>query len=168
LVRNIGLLPDDVDIVFAGGGGPLERALEKYVSSHGLGERVRIMGSVTPAKWSQLFAQAALVVMPSLWNEPLGLAGLYAMAHGKPVIAFRSSGIDEWLQSGQTGSAIPFGAREEFVKETVRPLNDGKNLAQLGRNALEAWNLRFRPEHHLASLRDYYSRLASGKTAGLL
>lgn len=161
LVREINRLPEDVDLVFAGGGGELERPFKQYVARHGLSERVRIMGAVSPAKWGQLFAQASMVVMPSLWNEPLGLAGLYAMAYGKPVVAFRSSGIDEWLEDGQTGVAIPFGARAAFMEAAAALLKDARRLQTLGAQAHDRWNACFRPEHHLERLRAYYARVAA-------
>jgi len=162
LVRGLKKLPSDVDLVFAGGGGPLEHALNEYVARQALSERVRIMGSVSPGKWSQLFQQASAVVMPSLWNEPLGLAGIHAMAHGKPVIAFRGSGIDEWLEDGQTGVAIPFGERSAFMPAVAALLDDPKRLQTLGSQAYGRWKERFQPEHHLERLRGYYARMARG------
>jgi glycosyltransferase involved in cell wall biosynthesis len=148
-------------LVFAGAGGALERPLEKYVSRHGLSERVRIMGQVNLSQWSMLFQQATIVVMPSLWNEPLGLAGIYAMAHGKPVIAFRNSGIEEWLENEVTGIAVPFGNRGQFIKETVRILKDRKRLQVLGNSARERWEQKFQPSHHLARLREFYAGLGA-------
>ncbi len=163
LVRRIAQLPGDVDLVFAGGSGRLERALGKYVARHALSGRVRIIGEVSPAKWSQLFTEATLVVMPSLWNEPLGLAGLYAMAHGKPIVAFRGGGIGEWLVDGETGVAVPFGDKEAFLAAVVRLLGDPKRLQTLGAQAQQTWEARFRPEPHLAALRVYYARLVHAR-----
>ncbi len=159
LIREIGKLPEDVDLVFAGDGGELERPLKKYVARHALSKRVRIMGEVSPAQWRQLFAQASLVAMPSLWNEPLGLGGLYAMAHGKPVVAFRGSGIHEWLEDGHTGITVPNGARDAFVQAIVSLLADQSRLLKLGKQAAERWNARFQPEQHLLNLRACYARL---------
>ncbi len=164
LVREIAKLPRDVDLVFAGGGGKLERPLKKYAARHGLSDRVRVMGEVNPDQWRLLFSQAALVAMPSLWNEPLGLAGLYAMAHGKPVVAFRGSGIDEWLEDGQTGLAIAHGAHgapNAFVTAVASLLQDTPLAQKLGRGAAERWSARFQPEHHLENLRACYARMAA-------
>ncbi len=161
LVRNLGELPEDVDIVFAGGGGDLEAGLKQYVARHSLSERVRIMGSLAPAQWSQLLHQASLVAIPSLWNEPLGLAGIYAMAHGKPVVAFHGNGIDEWIENDHTGIEVPFGARGDFIKAVVSLLNDPPRLEKLGAQARARWNERFRPEHHVEKLRAYYAKVAA-------
>ncbi|MFN7917525.1 MAG: glycosyltransferase family 4 protein [Vicinamibacterales bacterium] len=51
-----------------------------------------------------LLRSADLVVMPSLWPEPLGLTGLEALVRGVPVTAFAVGGIPEWLEDGITGT----------------------------------------------------------------
>ena len=160
LVRNLHRLPDDVDIVLGGAGGELQEPLEHYIASNHLSNRVRVMGAVSPAQWSVFFHQAEMVVMPSLWNEPLGLAGLHAMAHGKPVIAFQSGGISEWLEDNKNGVVVPFGARDAFVEATARLLNDRDRLWELGANARACWEERFKPEHHMEKLLGYYRRIA--------
>jgi glycosyltransferase involved in cell wall biosynthesis len=162
LIRDIETLPEDVDLVFAGGGGTLEQPLKKFVSRRGLSKRVRIMGEVNPAQWKQLFSQATLIAMPSLWNEPLGLSGLCAMAHGKPVVTFQGRGIDEWLGNDQTGIVVPHGSRAAFVKAVGALLTDPARLQRLGKQAFERWNARFQPEHHLENLRAYYSKISDG------
>jgi|GEM_PF-699199 len=163
LVREIGRLPEDVDLVFAGGSGELERSLKKEVAARQLSGRVRIMGEVSPEQWRQLFCQAALVVVPSLWNEPLGLGGLYAMAHGKAVVAFDGGGIGEWLEDGHTGVAVApekgRAAGAAFMDAVAALLADPTRLEKLGSQAAERWNARFRPEHHLEALRACYHRM---------
>ena len=156
MLRLLQRLDPAVDIVFAGGSGPLETPLREAVARQGLSKRVRIVGEVSLAQWSRLFSQASLVAVPSLWNEPLGLAGLYAMAHGKPVVAFRCAGINEWLEDGVTGVAVPFGQQATFIEATARLLENPARCEQLGARALEHWKARFRPEHHLEALRNTY------------
>lgn len=164
LVRQIARLPDDVDLVFAGGGGPLERPLNEYAARHGLSRRIRVMGSVSPEQWCALFTQAELVVIPSLWNEPLGLAGIYAMAHGKPTVAFHGTGMDDWLINGETGISIPFGARADFVEAVIGLLNTPERLCDLGAQAYQRWKAEFRPEVHLQTLRAYYAEVVARGT----
>jgi glycosyltransferase involved in cell wall biosynthesis len=47
------------------------------------------------------------VVLPSLWPEPFGLAGLDAGRLGVPAAAFPSGGIPEWLTDGINGHLAP-------------------------------------------------------------
>jgi glycosyltransferase involved in cell wall biosynthesis len=161
VVRMARELPKDVQLVFAGGGGEREM-LEAHVRRRGLGSRVRIVGEPTPEQWSLLYREATLVVMPVLWNEPLGLEGLGAMAYGKPVVAFETEGIRQWLSDGETGVSVPFGERRAFRDSVTSLLEDRQRLQALGRRAHEVWREKFRPENHLAALVAHYEMLQKG------
>ena len=161
LAKNLDQLPDDVAIVFAAG-GELQPALEHFVKHHHLGERIRIMGDLTPLQWSQLYRQAALVVIPSMWNEPLGLAGIYAMSHSKPVVAFESGGIPDWLANGENGVTIPFCNKKLFLQTVKQLLNEPSRLAEMGARGREIWEQKFQPQHHVEKLRAYYERIIRG------
>jgi len=54
-----------------------------------------------------LFARSDLMVLPSLWPEPLALVGLEAAQHRLPVAAFAVGGIVEWLIPGRNGYLAP-------------------------------------------------------------
>jgi len=100
-----------------------------------------------------------LVVMPVRWNEPLGLEGLGAMAHGKPVVAFETEGIREWLSHGETGVLVPFAERHGFRDAVKSLLDDPERLRSMGTRAREVWREKFRPEHHIAALMTHYEKL---------
>jgi len=97
-----------VDLVVAGD-GPDRRGCEAIAS------RVRRPGSidatfrnwVDEAERSQLLADADALVLPSIWPEPYGLAGLEALSAGVPVAAFQSGGVGEWLRDGVNGALAP-------------------------------------------------------------
>ncbi len=158
VVRMAGELPRDVQIVFAGGGLDKE-LLEGHVRRRGLGDRVRVVGEPTPAQWSLLYREATLVVMPVLWNEPLGLDGLAATAYGKPVVAFDTGGIGEWLRDGETGVCVPFGRKGAFRHAVRSLLEDRERLHSLGRRAREVWRENFEPGKHIAALIAHYETL---------
>ena len=50
---------------------------------------------------------ANLLLMPSVWPEPFGLAGVEAAAAGVPAIAFHVGGIEDWLTDGVNGRLVP-------------------------------------------------------------
>ena len=164
VVRMLRELPKDVQLVFAGGGSEREM-LEAHVKRRGLGSRVRIVGEPTPEQWSLLYREATLVVMPVLWNEPLGLDGLGAMAYGKPVVAFETEGIRQWLSDGETGVSVPFGERRAFRDAVTSLLEDRQRLHTMGRRAHEVWQEKFRPENHLAALVAHYEMLQKGSAS---
>lgn len=160
VVRMLRELPPDVQLIFAGGGREISM-LESHVKRRGLGNRVRIVGEPTPEQWSLLYREATLVVMPVLWNEPLGLDGLSAMAHGKPVVAFDTEGIREWLTDGETGVCVEFGHRRLFRAAVCDLLNDRDRLLALGRQARRMWEQKFQPTRHLDALVASYEKVKS-------
>jgi glycosyltransferase involved in cell wall biosynthesis len=57
----------------------------------------------------EAMARAAVVLCPSRWDEPFGLAAAEAQACGTPVVAFRRGGLGEVIMDGMTGFLVPPG-----------------------------------------------------------
>ena len=55
----------------------------------------------------EAMARAAIVLCPSRWNEPFGLAAAEAQACGTPVVAYRRGGLSEVIVDGVTGFLVP-------------------------------------------------------------
>jgi len=77
----------DLPMVVAGA-GPMRQGLEK--------RGAEVLGWLDHRRLSALYRRARVVVMPSRWQEPFGIAGLEALAMGTPVVAWRSGGVEEW------------------------------------------------------------------------
>jgi glycosyltransferase involved in cell wall biosynthesis len=80
--------------------GEGERGGERYVaglhaSVAALGERVAFAGFLPHEDIRDLFARAAIAVVPSLWEEPFGRTALEALAAGAALIATRRGGLPE-------------------------------------------------------------------------
>jgi glycosyltransferase involved in cell wall biosynthesis len=58
------------------------------------------------ALWEAM-ARADVVLCPSRWDEPFGLAAAEAQACGTPVVAFRRGGLSEVIVDGVTGFLVP-------------------------------------------------------------
>jgi glycosyltransferase involved in cell wall biosynthesis len=54
-------------------------------------------------------ARAAVVLCPSKWDEPFGMAAAEAQACGTPVVAFRRGGLSEVIMDGVTGYLVAPG-----------------------------------------------------------
>jgi glycosyltransferase involved in cell wall biosynthesis len=106
VIRRLGR---NVRLTFAGA-GPLRvtwEALAAEVSRSEPRLQVEFTGWVDRAAIDELFAHSDLLVLPSLWPEPLALVGLEAARHRVPVAAFGVGGIGEWLTSGHNGFLAP-------------------------------------------------------------
>ncbi len=77
----------DLPLVLAGT-GPLRAAVEA--------EGLRVTGWLDRTGLADAYRRAAVVLMPSRWQEPFGIVGLEALALGVPVAAFDSGGVAEW------------------------------------------------------------------------
>ena len=62
-----------------------------------------VLGSVTPERMHEIYAQADLVVVPSQFEEPFGMVALEGLAAGRPVLAFRKGGLPEFISDGRNG-----------------------------------------------------------------
>jgi glycosyltransferase involved in cell wall biosynthesis len=96
-----------VDLTFAGDGP--ERASWESAAAVLRSDRIQVnfTGWVGRSDIDALFARSDLLVLPSLWPEPLALVGLEAGRHRLPVAAFAVGGIVDWLVPGRNGHLAP-------------------------------------------------------------
>lgn len=98
------------------------------------GKSVHFMGWQDNAQ--RFFADADVCAFPSLWNEPYGMTGSEALAHGVPVVAFDVGGIRDWLSAGRNGflaESISSVALADALMKCANP----DILAKMGLAALE-------------------------------
>lgn len=67
---------------------------------------IRFVGWLSGPERIDCLRTVDLLIVPSIWPEPLGLIGLEAAAAGVPAIAFDVGGIGEWLIDGVTGRLV--------------------------------------------------------------
>lgn len=82
---------------------------------------------------ASFYAETDLAVFPFLWQEPFGLVGLEAAAHGIPVVAFDTGGVREWLHDGENGLLVPSGDEAALVNTVSALLSDPARRKEMGR-----------------------------------
>ena len=87
------------------GDGKDRNMLENMVKTYKLSSKVNFTGFVSTPE--SLWNECDVFCFPIRWQEPFGLVGVEAMAHGIPVVAFDRGGVKEWLIEKQNGFAIP-------------------------------------------------------------
>jgi glycosyltransferase involved in cell wall biosynthesis len=83
---------------------------------------VSVRPGVSRVSLWEAMARAAVVLCPSRWDEPFGLAAAEAQACGTPVVAFRRGGLSEVIMDGVTGFLVPpddVGAAAEAVAKAA-------------------------------------------------
>ena len=68
----------------------------------------------------EAMARAAVVLCPSRWDEPFGLAAAEAQACGTPVVAFRRGGLSEVIVDGLTGLLVAADDVAAFAEAVAR------------------------------------------------
>lgn len=154
-IRTLRALPEDCELIFLGGGTERDK-LEQHIKQRGLDRRVRIYPDPQPADWARFYAQAECVLAPCLWNEPLALPALRAMAYGKPVVALATGGLPDWIEDQVNGLLVPPHKRGTFPEVVGSLLRDGATLRRLGENARRRWQEKHRMEQHLTALLEGY------------
>ncbi len=97
-----------------------------------LGDRVRFTGAVDNARLPSLLTGAAVLVMPSLWEEPFGIPVIEAMAAGLPVVASDAGAFPETVAHDRTGLLVPRGDSEALAAALDRLLADPELRRRFG------------------------------------
>ena len=83
------------------------------------------------------------VVLPWRWQEPFGLVGPEALAHGVPLIGFDVGAIRDYLVDGGTGVLVPPGDTNALAKAIDRLLNAPDEARAMGIRGRELVSARF-------------------------
>jgi len=119
------------------GDGPERGPLAEQTKRLGLTDRVIFRGWLSPDNVATRMRDAAILAVPSLWDEQLGRIGPEAMRQGRPVVAYDVGGISDWLQDNVNGRLIPVGDIDALASALDDIAADGSTARQMGEAGLE-------------------------------
>lgn len=157
MIEAIDTLRKQTDVPFRFlmiGDGHQKDRLQKKIESLGLQENFTLVGAVPPdemALWYHL-GDAFLFASKS---ETQGMVILEAMAAGLPVVAVRSSGIDDVVRHGFNGFKTP-EKQDQWVEKVKELLEDDELRETLSGNALE-FAADFSVEQFAKDVRNIYA-----------
>jgi glycosyltransferase involved in cell wall biosynthesis len=108
------------------------RLVRERIAGLGLTGRV----SIGPIAWSDMpraLARSHVVLYPSRFEEPFGLAALEGMAVGRPVVVTSMGGLPEFVTDGEVGSVVPPADPEALADAIDRLLHRPALGRALGR-----------------------------------
>jgi glycosyltransferase involved in cell wall biosynthesis len=110
VIRSAELLPSLPHAI--AGGGPMQAEVEAAEQRL---PNLSFLGHLAKDQVDSRIADARLLVMPSLWQEPGPLTALEALAKGTPVIAYANGGLGEYVADSEGGLVVP-PQSEELVR----------------------------------------------------
>jgi len=115
VIAALGRLPDDVELVVAGGppaagldDDPEVARLRARARAEGVADRVHFVGAVGQDALPALYRSADVVACVPVY-EPFGLVPLEAMACARPVVAAAVGGLADTVVDGVTGHHVRAG-----------------------------------------------------------
>jgi len=96
------------------GSGPLRAELEQLAAQLGVWEAVRFAGRVDHAQMAALYANADVMLNPSLVDN-MPNAVLEALASGVPVVSTRAGGVPYMVRDGHTALLVTLGSAPEMA-----------------------------------------------------
>jgi glycosyltransferase involved in cell wall biosynthesis len=83
----------------------------------------------------EIYQSSYLLLLPSLWPEPMSYSVLQAMAHEKPVVAYDVGANKEAIIHNETGLLAEWGNVEQLTSHVGSLLLDEKLVRRMGLNA---------------------------------
>lgn len=126
-----------------------ERDVQEEASKAG----VEIRGWV--ANPSDAYRELDIVAVPSISPDAAPRVVLEALSAGKPIVAFPSGGIPEFIQNGKTGILTASGTPEALAVAIRSLASDPELRAELSQNARRDWEQRFQLARYQREILDF-------------
>jgi glycosyltransferase involved in cell wall biosynthesis len=160
----------DVELVVIGKARPESRVGET-IERLGLDGTVTFVSGVTDERIVELYAEAAVAVVPSLY-EGFSLPAVEAMACGVPLVATTGGALPEVVgRDGETGLLVPPGDPSALAASVARVLDDPSLASRLSvagrRRVLQRFTWRACAEGTLEHYRWVLEQHASTRPVGV-
>jgi glycosyltransferase involved in cell wall biosynthesis len=141
------------------GDGPRQQELKRLAHTLGLESHVRFRGWLPAGKMPDFFGRALVAVLPSRWEEGLGMVLVEAGLAGCDLVGSDLGGIRDMVEDDKTGRLVPPGDAAALAKTLTdclaRPEASRRRGAAAREKALEYLSRR---EHEMNRFR---ARMAS-------
>jgi glycosyltransferase involved in cell wall biosynthesis len=154
------------EVVILGQGSEMKK-LKEIVKEHKL-TNVQFFGHLGNKTnlLIKFYSRADVFVAPSVWDEPLGLVILEAMACETPVVVTRKGGIPLAVKEGKNGLFIRPRNSKDIAEKVNYLLENDERRMKMGRTAREIAVKRFSWELIAKQFANIYERFANPQTNG--
>jgi glycosyltransferase involved in cell wall biosynthesis len=128
--------------VLIAGDGPQKEKLKKMVTDLKL-KNVKMLGHFDYDVLIKLYYLADVFISPAVWDEPLGLTIIEAMASGTPVVVTRRGGVTMAVKDGVNGFYVRSRNATDIASEVNRLFANPTLAEKMGKKAREVVLKRF-------------------------
>ena len=115
-------------------------------------DNILLLGKLHHREMESFWNQARVAVVPSLWQEPFGLAAAEPQAMGVPVLASAVGGLVEIVAHERTGLLSPPGDMESMARNLKRLWADPALCASMGAAARERMRSLYSEDRYVRDL----------------
>lgn len=149
-------------------GGYVSRAYKTYIDGirktiqeNGLGERIRLLGTLERADKLSFFRQIDVFSVPAPYREPKGISILEALASGVPVVQPDHGAYPEWIGATQGGLLHRPNDSADLAEKLATLLRDADLRRQLGGQGRQGIFEKFSSERMADSTLDVLRKLTN-------
>jgi glycosyltransferase involved in cell wall biosynthesis len=125
---------------------------------------VSVRGPYLPESLDTELDEADVGLMPSIWEEVHGFAGIEMLAKGLPVIGSELGGIPEYVRDGQTGWLNQSAGARELAELMMRALDNPAEVEALRRSVRAQRGTLVRTmADHVAEVEEMYLGVAGDR-----
>ena len=110
------------------------------------------------------YERADVYVSPSIWEEPLGLTMLEAMAAGTPVVATKRGGIVSVIKDGENGFFVRARNSKQIAETVNMLLLDDALREKISKNAAKTISDNFTWKEIANQFEEIYSKFTYSTT----
>ena len=129
-----------------------EQELLDIVAKYHLEDDVSFLGFVDRKDLPELYRQHAVLLFPSVWEEPMGISILEAMASGLVVISSGTGGSAELFVDGDSGLVFKSEDAQDLAEKLEMLLANPKRAIHMGLKGLDRCRRKYRFSDTLAEL----------------
>jgi glycogen(starch) synthase len=109
-----------------------EQELLDLVARYQLEDSVNFLGFVHRNDLPELYRQHSVLLFPSVWDEPMGISILEAMASGLVVISSGTGGSGELIEDGVSGLLFKYEDLRDLAGKLLMVLQKPEVLGEIG------------------------------------
>ncbi len=154
LIKECGLSSLKLELI---GTGPDEyiTGLKEMSQKLSIEKNITFLGKLEQKEVLKRYSQYHALLVPSRWEEPLGVTVLEAMARGLPVIASTHGGIPEMIRDGQNGLLTSDDQPRTLAGAILHLIQNNDLTHKMRRQALATVRERYTQEKVMSQLVEY-------------